>query len=353
LALSSTASRGLQALGTLALTALCIAYILWKIDLRRTGHLLAHAELAYFLLAVVVVIVAIPPMAWRWQRLLEAKGVHEGLGWLTRTYFVSYTVGQVLPTAIGGDAVRIFQGSRRYSGKGGMFAGSVLLERALGGAATLTLAAGGFVLAIGHYNVGPYLWIEACLVGGTIAGGFIIFSRTARKHVARLVPILRSLRLDKPLRAAYEGVHAYRGNARLLGWAFALTLLVQAFRIIAIWLVGKSVGVDLSPRPYYVMGPMLFLVMLVPFTVNGVAIREAFFVSFLGKLGVSPDAAFATGFLFFLLSVVGSLPGGVLLAGEAIASSKASRTTAGRSGESHPSDRFGQGDHSRDANGKG
>jgi len=57
---------------------------------------------------------------------------------------------------------------------------------------------------------------------------------------------------------------------------FALTLVVQAVRVLAIWAAGKSVGVDLSPRPYYVMGPLLFLVMLVPFTVNGLAVRESF-----------------------------------------------------------------------------
>ncbi len=57
--------------------------------------------------------------------------------------------------------------------------------------------------------------------------------------------------------------------------------------MLAIWSAGKAVGVDLSPRPYYVMGPLLFLVMLVPFTVNGIAVREAFFVSFLTALGVA------------------------------------------------------------------
>ena len=51
------------------------------------------------------------------------------------------------------------------------------------------------------------------------------------------------------------------------------------------------------------MGPLLFLVMLVPFTINGIAVREAFFVSFLGQLGVSADAAFAAGFLFFLVTI--------------------------------------------------
>ena len=37
--------------------------------------------------------------------------------------------------------------------------------------------------------------------------------------------------------------------------------------------------------------------------------REAFFVSFLGKLGVDADAAFATGFLFFVMTLVLALPG--------------------------------------------
>ena len=57
------------------------------------------------------------------------------------------------------------------------------------------------------------------------------------------------------------------------------------------------------------MGPLLFLVMLVPFTINGLAVREAFFVSFLGSLGVDADAAFAAGFLFFLVTIAMALPG--------------------------------------------
>ena len=49
--------------------------------------------------------------------------------------------------------------------------------------------------------------------------------------------------------------------------------------------------------------------MLVPFTINGFAVREAFFVSFLGKLGVDADSAFACGFLFFVMTLVLALPG--------------------------------------------
>jgi uncharacterized protein (TIRG00374 family) len=315
-------SRVARVAATLVVTGACTAYVLWKIDIGRTAHVLAHARLPYFLGAVAIISLAVPPMAWRWQRLLAARGVDDNLGWLTRTYFVSYAAGQILPTSLGGDAARIFEGSRRHPGKSGAFAGSVLLERALGGAATLTLAAIGFALAVGRYDVGAYLWVEAGFVVITIAAGVVLFSRPIRRPLARLVPLLRMLRLERPLRTAYEGVHAYREHPRLLIGSFALTLFVQSFRVAAIWLVGLSVGVHLSPRPYYVMGPMLFLVMLVPFTINGIAVREAFFVNFLGKLHVGPDKAFATGFLFFLLAVVVALPGAVIIASGALRSGR-------------------------------
>ena len=295
--------------GTLVVTGLCLAYIVWKIDIRRTVHVLVHAQFAYFAAAVAIVVVSVLPMAWRWQKLLDAKGIHDRLGWLTRAYFVSYTAGQILPTAVGGDAVRIYETSRRHPGNGGPVAASVLLERALGGAATLTLAAVGFALAIGQYDVGAYLWVEGAFVVATLVLAVLLFSRRLRPLLARTVPLLRFLRVERPVRAVYEGLHSYRGNVALLFGVFALTLAVQSVRVLAIWLTGKAVGVELSPRPYYVMGPLLFLVLLVPFTVNGLAVRETFFVSFLGNLGVDANKAFATGFLFFFVTIALGLPG--------------------------------------------
>jgi uncharacterized protein (TIRG00374 family) len=306
-------NRTLRLVATLVVTGLCTAYLVWKIDLTQTLHLLAHAEIGYFLAAVAIMIGSVWPMAWRWQQLLRARGIDERLSWLTRAYFVAYTAGQLLPTAVGGDAVRIYETARRHTGRGGDVAGSVLLERALGGAATLALAAVGFLLAIGHYPVGPYLWIEGAFVIGTIVLAVALFSRRVRPLLAKTVPLLRLIRLERPIRAAYEGIHAYRDHPGLLLGVFTLTLAVQTVRVLAIWFAGKAVGVDLSPRPYYVMGPLLFLVLLVPFSVNGIAVRESFFVSFLGRLGVGADEAFATGFLFFLVTLCLSLPGVLLL----------------------------------------
>jgi hypothetical protein len=58
--------------------------------------------------------------------------------------------------------------------------------------------------------------------------------------------------------------------------------------------------------------------MLVPFTVNGLAVREAFFVSFLGRIGVDADPAFACGFLFFLMTLMLAAPGLAILLWEGV-----------------------------------
>ena len=246
--------------------------------------MLADASPWWFLLAVAIMMLTVIPMAERWRRLLASQGMRERLPWLTRAYFVSYTAGQILPTVDrrrrGADRRDVAPASRTAR----RISAIVLLERALGGAATVLLGAVGFLLAIGRYDVGAYLWIEGAFVLGTILLAFLFFARSAR-------PLLR---LSAPLlaRAAARAAGARRSTTASTPSATApacssgsslFTVAIQAVRVLAIWATARAVGIDLSPRIYYVMGPLFFLVLLVPFTLNGFAVREAFFVSFLGE----------------------------------------------------------------------
>jgi glycosyltransferase 2 family protein len=306
--------RLLRVAATLVVTALAVAYVLTKIDLGKTLHILGSASPGWVILSAALTLVTVPPMAWRWQRLLAAREVVDGVGWLTRAYFVSYAFGQVLPTSVGGDAWRIFETSRRHPGNITPITGSILLERSLGGAVTLVLAGAGLLLAIGRYPIGPYLWIEVLFVLATIAAGFVFFSRSVRRRLAFALPYARRLRLETPARAVYDGMHGYREHPGTLLVVAVVTLGAQLTRVLAIYASGRAVGIHLPLLPYVVLGPLLFLVMLVPFTVNGIGVREAFFVSFLGRLDVPADTAFACGFLFFIMTIVLALPGlGVIL----------------------------------------
>jgi len=301
--------RWVRLSATVVVTGLAAAYIVTRIDIGKTAHIIGTASLWWLFFCLVLTVITVPIQAWRWQLLLRVRGIADSLGWLLRTYFVSYAVGQVLPTGIGGDASRIYETTRRHPGFGSPIAGSVLLERALGGAVTLVLAAVGFVLAIGRYSMGAYLWIEALFVVLTVIAGIVLFSRRMRRVLRFTVPFLRRVKLERPIRAVYEGIHGYRTHPRPLLVVSAVTVVAQFCRIVAIWASAEAVGIHLSLRPFIVLGPLLFLVMLVPFTINGLAVREAFFVSFLGKLGIDADPAFATGFLFFVMTLALAVPG--------------------------------------------
>ncbi|HZQ16281.1 MAG TPA: lysylphosphatidylglycerol synthase transmembrane domain-containing protein [Gaiellaceae bacterium] len=305
--------RAVRVAATLVVTGAAVAYILSKVDLSKTFDIIGNASVPWLVLSAALTVVTVPPMALRWQQLLAVRGVQDSVSWLTRAYFVSYAFGQVLPTSVGGDAWRIFETSRRHRGSTTPVTGSVLLERALGGAVTLVLAGVGLLLAIGRYPIGAYLWVEALFVAGTVAVGFVFFSRRVRAHLRFALPYARRLRLEPAARAVYDGLHGYRDHPLTLVNVAVITAAAQLTRVLAIYSSGRAVGIHLSLLPYVVLGPLLFLVMLVPFTVNGIGVREAFFVSFLGKLGVNADKAFACGFLFFVMTILLALPGVVIL----------------------------------------
>jgi hypothetical protein len=311
-------SRTVRFVGTIVLTVAAVAYVVWKVDVSTTLDVLAETDLGWFAVSAAIMVLTVPLLAVRWDRLLRAHGLVDRVPWLTRAYFVAYAAGQILPTSLGGDAVRVLETTRRHPGRIAAVTGTVVLERGLGGAATVLLGAIGFALSAGRYDIGAYLWLEGFFVFGTLLLAFVFFARSARPMLRSVEPLLERLRLARPLRAFYESVHHYRGQPRVLGLVLAITIAVQAVRILAIWAAAEAVGIDLDVRVYYVMGPLFFLVMLVPFTLNGLGVREAFFVSFLGSLGVGADQAFAAGFLFFLVTVVTSLPGGAVMVWEGI-----------------------------------
>ena len=75
-------------------------------------------------------------------------------------------------------------------------AGSIILERALGGVATLILAGIGIALAYGNYDIGIYLWVEVARRADGDRGNRPL-SKRARPLLRRFVPILKKLWVER------------------------------------------------------------------------------------------------------------------------------------------------------------
>jgi uncharacterized protein (TIRG00374 family) len=288
-----------------------LAFLLWQIDLGATLEVLRDSNWAYVAASLAIMILTTWLMAWRWWALLAARGVHEPYRWLVRMYFVSYAAGQVLPTALGGDAVRIIEHARRRPEVRATAAGAVLMERILGLVITLLLVAVALAVAAGRYEgVRLLVVIELVSVAGVIVFGVLLFSRRLGDQLERrLFPLARRVGLERHILSLYRTMHEYRSTPGVLLAVLGVTVVVQGARVVSIWLCGEAAGADVSPIVYVILGPLLFFVQMIPFTLNGIGVREAFFVIFLGRFGVPEDVAFAAGFLFYAVSIGAALPG--------------------------------------------
>ncbi len=306
-----------------------IAFLLWQIDLAGTWEALRQSDYRYVVASFVVFIGPTWLMAWRWWVLLRVRGVDEPYGRLVRMYFVSYAAGQMLPTAVGGDAVRIIEHARRRPDVRATAAGAVVMERILGSAGTLVLVAIGLAVAAGRYeDVGVLVLVEVVFVVAMVVLGLLLFSRRLGDELRkRLFPLGRRVGLERPLTSLHATMHEYRYAPRVLLEVLGVTVVAQALRVVAIWLCGEAVGIDVSPWVYVVLGPLLFFVQMVPFTLNGLGVREAFFVVFLGRFGVDADAALAVGVLFYAVSIAASLPGGFILLWRSLRPAAPAQTT--------------------------
>ncbi|MGH2451518.1 MAG: lysylphosphatidylglycerol synthase transmembrane domain-containing protein, partial [Candidatus Limnocylindria bacterium] len=184
-------SRPLKTVLQVAVSGGLIAVLLWRIDLGQTGDLILSSNPAFFLAALAIFLVTTWGMGRRWQILLDSKGIHESLGWLTKLYFVSYAAGQVLPTSVGGDAVRIVEHARRRPDARAETVGAIVMERAVGSAATLILVAVGLALAAGRYeDAAALVWLEVALVVALLVLAVLLFHpRTARTLQKRVFPL--------------------------------------------------------------------------------------------------------------------------------------------------------------------
>ena len=300
----------------LTVSGAVLAFLVLQIDARRMVDLIASSNAAYVAAALAILLATTWVMAWRWQLLLASKGIDEPLAWLTKLYFVGYAASHVLPSSVGGDAVRIVEHARRRPQARGEAAGAVLMERVLGASGTLLLLLVGLALTLGRYEelrlLGPS---QLLVVAAPIAiVALLLFSRRiALQLQQRVFPLARRIRLERPLQSVYAAVHGYRDRPALLGLVLGVTVATQLARVAAIWLCAEAVGVELSPLVYVVFASLLTLVTIVPFTLNGLGVREAFFVAFLARFGIEHDAALATGLLFYAIILAESLPGALVL----------------------------------------
>lgn len=274
---------------------------------------MGHASLPLLAMTLTALLAANLAVALRWHLILSAAAPSPGLPTLLKLVFVGLFFNQVLPTGVGGDAVRAWRCSKLGIGLGAAVR-SILLDRAWGYA----------VLVILYVAVLPSLW-QVLPETGERAGVVAVLA-------AALVGLLGLVSLDRlprplsGLRVIAPFAELSRQSRRLFmypgrcGAVLGLSFLTIALTIVAFKLIADSIGTRLSLGTWAMVVPPVTLIQLLPVSLAGWGVRETALVVALGSFGVPAEAALATSILLGLCMILAGLPGGLIwLAGWDIA----------------------------------
>jgi hypothetical protein len=225
---------------------------------------------------------------------------------------------QVLPSSVGGDAVRMWQ-ARTAGFDLRTAVNSVLIDRVIGLAVVFLITAVALPRLFEIIGDPRLRWAFIIVVSGGLVGlvGLIIFDRVGQ--------VLQRWPLTRALGALSGDFRRVVMNARVGMTVVGLSVLIQiVFALVAV-LLARSLVLPLTVLDCLVLIPPVVLVMAAPVSIAGWGVREGAMVIALGFVGIDSHDALALSVLLGAATVCGALPGGLvwLIAGHRRPSMKA------------------------------
>lgn len=299
-------ATALRAGGTVALAG----FLLHRLDLGGLGSRLGRLDARWTTVAFTVVLVAVVVSAWKWGLILRGRGHAIPFRKLLGHYYVGLFFNNVLPTTVGGDAVRAWA-TTRETGEVPEAVGSVVSERLLAGVALGVTA----LLGLPFVGASPRLvaGVLGFLAVDLVLVGLFLVPRFAERVVTSVLPARRSGARAVVSRTV-NAVRATLANPGLAGRVVALSVLFQVLVAAVNAALFAALGVPVGLARCVVFTPMVFTVTMLPISFSGLGVREAAYAYFFGLGGTPPADGVAASLLFFVVVGLSSLPGAVLFA---------------------------------------
>ena len=314
-------------LAKVIVSLILIVLLLREIGLQETVEKLLQVHPGYLLAALVVALLGVVVRAYRWQVLLSALDVEVPLGQLTALYFIGFLFTNVLPTGFGGDPIRMYELSR-YTDKTAESAGTVLADRFFGLIVLQAMAV--VALAFGYQLVEPWMIAFTVLlfVGSLVAVWLLLNRRLWQSLGERLKPLaslgqkqgpvlskivrrVGNLSIAEGLKRFYESLHGY--NAPAVGKTLSVSLVFNISLITMNYLLGLSLGDQVSIWYYFLFVPITSIVTILPVSFAGLGVREGAYVFLFTQAGMPRETALSLSLLVYIVSIFtpGLIGGGI------------------------------------------
>jgi glycosyltransferase 2 family protein len=303
-----TSSPWLVTLLKIGFTVVMLAVVLHSVDLPAAWKYASEQNDWFLLLAAAFLAFQIACGANRWHLILRCLNAAMPLVETFRIYYISVFFGTCMLASVGGDVARVWL-TYRNDIRAGIATISVILDRvaALAGVAIIVLAVTPFFMGVvGRDYAVPAVILAVLAAIGLL--GIVLVAQLDR------IPIGRWARFRLVNQLAALGGATRQVFLRPATSIPVLTLGVasQVGASLAAYAIARSLGLNITAIDCLILMQPVTLLATLPISIGGWGVREAAMVTFLGLIGVPPSAAVIVSIQLGLLSVVLSLPGGVL-----------------------------------------
>jgi uncharacterized protein (TIRG00374 family) len=302
LRLPGAAKLGVRIIISAALLALLITKIPADDVQPKDTHTGTLLFLAFGLLFTLVGFVL---SAWRWQRVFAVFDVHVPLRTLLSHYLAGQFVGNVLPSTIGGDVLRVSRAAKTIGTSDIAFA-SVVIERLSGFVALPLLSFVGFVLEPSLLDI-DRSWIAVMIAAATVTAlVMILFVAGSPRLAGRFAKHQNWMRF---IGAVHVGVDRIRHEPRRAVSVLVAAVTYQASVLISVYCAIHTLGVSLPNGAVLAFLPAVAAAQALPISLSGLGVREGLLVLLLHPLGVPTGKAIGIGLLWYGMTLVVSLLG--------------------------------------------
>jgi len=279
------------------------------VDLREVYHTLRSGNLLFLGATFGIALVDRLLMAGKWFPLLRVQLPDAKIGRAIRAYFAAGFAGLLLPSSMGGDALRSV-GLGRDRGSVVEVGASIVLERLLGliGSGIITL----LVLWIAwqaSIPMGVLLpWALAC-IGLSLLLAILPFSARVRRGLRWMLDHFERTRWVGFVERFGEAYKMYREYPRTLLVVGFLSVIEQFAPILVFWVGAHALHLGLSFEAIFVAVPLTMFIGRLPISVAGIGVIEGGLVYLLGLFGASASQAVSLSVVGRVVELFTLLPG--------------------------------------------
>ena len=289
-----------------------LVFLITKIDIPSFLDAIKRVNIFLFGIALLISAFAIVIRSFKWQLLLRIQGAKLSLAKINSLNYMALFFNNFFLGSFGGDGFRIYR-TIDYPKSGSGAISSVIMEKLTNVLSLIILIVIFGIVNLYKSNLlltGDNLYR---LIGLTLSicvlfciSCWILFYKTYERKLGDQKIV------GNIIQNFVESMRVYKKCPRIIILSMVLSFGFYATNIVSMYVLGLTANIKVSLIDFAFIVPTVFLVVMIPISVNGIGLQEGAFFFYFDMIGIDPSSALIIAVLPRIGMLLFSLIGGFL-----------------------------------------